>query len=214
MTPWVRIDQVVGRIGEEGVAFVGTGPLSSRVGRRDELRRHWRGSPESRIIKNSQIFLHGAPSVFFGFPFGSRYRTLLVGIGCNQAGIDRKSFRAHQSLRKAALHHYLEHMSQDIALPEPAMAVLGEAGMIRNLAVQPEAAEPAIGEVEVDLFTQSPLGADTHGIADDEHPHHQFGINRRATCGAIERLQLRSNAVQFEMAVNPAQHVVDGDVIV
>jgi hypothetical protein len=64
----------------------------------------------------------------------------------------------------------------------------------------------------MDLFTQSPLGADTHGIADDEHPHHQFGINRGATYGAIERLQLRSNAVQFEMTVNSAQQVICSNV--
>jgi hypothetical protein len=35
----------------------------------------------------------------------------------------------------------------------------------------------------VDRFTQPPLRANTHGIADDQHPHHQLRINREATCG-------------------------------
>jgi hypothetical protein len=43
-------------------------------------------------------------------------------------------------------------MPQDVASPEPAVTVLREAGMIRYLAVQAKAAEPAIGKVEVDLL--------------------------------------------------------------
>lgn len=168
----VCVDQVVGGIGEEGMAFVGTGPLRCRIGRRDELRRHPRGSPESGIIENSQILLHRTPSVLFGFPFSARYRALFVGICCNQASVDGKSFRTDQPLRKAALHDRLKHMSQDVAPPEPAMAVLREAGMIRHFAVQSKAAEPAIGEIKVDLFAEPPLRSDTHGIADDQHPHH------------------------------------------
>ncbi len=94
------------------MAFVGTSPLSSRIGRRDKLRRHWRCSPESRIIKNDQIFLHSTASFLFCFPFCSRHRALLVGIRRNQTGIDGKSFCTDQPLRKAALHHRFKHMPQ------------------------------------------------------------------------------------------------------
>lgn len=93
---------------------------------------------------------------------------------------------------EAAFHYRLEHMPQAVALPEPAMAVLREARVIRDLAVQPEVAEPAIGEIEVDLLAQSAFRANAHGIADDQHSHHKLGINLGAARGAVERLQLRS----------------------
>lgn len=75
--------------------------------------------------------------------------------------------------------------------------------MVGHLAVQTEAAEPAIGEIKMDFRAQSAFRADTHGIADDQHSHHKRGIDRVATRGAVERLQLRSYAVEFEMAVDP-----------
>jgi hypothetical protein len=105
-------------------------------------------------------------------------------------------------------------MSQDIALPKPAMAILREAGVIRHLAVQSEAAEPAIGEVEMDLFTQPPLRTNAHCVTDNQHPHHQFGIDRGTASAAIEWLQLLANAIEFEMTVYPPQQVLGGDVII
>jgi cysteine synthase len=43
-------------------------------------------------------------------------------------------------------------------------------------------------------------------------------INSRSTegrtSGAAERLQQRSHAIEFEMAVDPAQHVVGGNLII
>lgn len=65
---------------------------------------------------------------------------------------------------------------QDVALPEPAGAVLRKAGVIEALAVQSKAAEPAIGQVEMHLLAQSRFRADTHGLTDDQHPD-QFVIN-------------------------------------
>jgi hypothetical protein len=196
------------------MAFVSAGPLGGRIRRGDELRCNGRRSTESGIIENSQILLDGAGSVFLCFPLSAWYRTLLVGIRCDQAGIYCKSFRANQPLSEAAFHYRLEHMPQDIALPEPAMAVLREAGMIRDLAVQTEAAEPAIGEIKMDLLAQSAFRADTHRIADDQHSHHKLGINGGATSGAVERLQLCPDTVELEMAVNPAQQVISRNVII
>lgn len=99
-------------------------------------------------------------------------------------------------------------------MPEPAVAVLREAGMIRDLSVQTKAAEPAIGEIKMDLLAQSAFRADTHGIADDQHSHHELGINGGATGGAVERFQLCPDTVEFEMVVNPAQQVVCRNVII
>ena len=40
--------------------------------------------------------------------------------------------------------------------------------------------------IEVDLFTEPPLGADTEAVADDQHPDYQLGINRWPSQRAVE----------------------------
>jgi hypothetical protein len=77
---------------------------------------------------------------------------LLVGIGLDQACIHCKTLAAHQTLSHAAAHDDLKHMAQDVALAEPTVTVAGEGGMIWNLTIKPQAAEPAIGQIQVNLF--------------------------------------------------------------
>jgi hypothetical protein len=43
----------------------------------------------------------------------------------------------------------------------------------------------------MDFIAQPPFGSDTDAVADNQHPHHQYGINRRGAEAAVERLQLR-----------------------
>ena len=57
--------------------------------------------------------------------------------------------------------------------------------MVRNAVVQIEAAEPAIGEVQVDLFTELPLGSDAEAIPNQKHPDQQFRIDRGAARVAV-----------------------------
>jgi len=68
-------------------------------------------------------------------PGGSRQRALLVGIGLDQAGVHGKAFSADQPLVHAALHHRLEQVTEQVALTEAAVPVLGEGGVIRHLAL-------------------------------------------------------------------------------
>jgi hypothetical protein len=80
-------------------------------------------------------------------------------------------------------------MAQNIALAEPAVAVAQKGRMIGDLTLQSQTAtKPAIGQIEMNLFTQPPLGADGEAIADDEHPDHQFRIDRGPANCATERL--------------------------
>jgi hypothetical protein len=58
--------------------------------------------------------------------------------------------------------------------------------MIRHSAIQAEAAEPAIGEIQVHLLTQSPFRTDAHAIANDQHPKHQIRVNRWPAEGAVK----------------------------
>lgn len=83
--------------------------------------------------------------------------------------------------------------------------------MIRHVTVQAQAAEPAIGQVQMDLLAQPPLGADAQA-AHQQQPDHQLGINRRPANRSVERRQLRPHALQVHEAVDAAQQVVRRDV--
>ena len=62
------------------------------------------------------------------------------------------------------------------------MPVLREGGMIGHIAVEPEPAEPPVGQIEVDLFAQAPLGANTEAIvlmlARFDWPGHRSAFSR------------------------------------
>ena len=133
---------------------------------------------------------------------------MFVGIGSDEAGVHREPFAAHQAFAQAAFHHGLEEVPQDVALPEPTMAVAREGGMVRNLTVQSQTAEPSIGEVEVNLLAEPPLGPNTHAISNDQHPHHQLGSDRGTAHGAVEWLQLSADAFQINELVDPTKEVV------
>src|SRR5580704_2807129 len=131
-----------------------------------------------------------------------------IGIRLDQTGIDRKGFAADQTLSDAALQDRLKDASQEIALAETAMPILGEGGMIGDIAVEPEPAEPPVGQIEVDLFAETPLGADTEAVPDDEHADHQLGINRWPSQRAVERRELAAQFRQVDKAVDRPQQMI------
>jgi hypothetical protein len=55
-----------------------------------------------------------------------------------------------------------------------------ERRVMGHLVVESEATEPTIGEVKFDLLAQLALEADAVTIANDEHPQHEFGVDRRS----------------------------------
>jgi hypothetical protein len=48
------------------------------------------------------------------------------------------------------------------------------------------------------LLAQPPFRADAEAVADDQHADHQFRIDRRSAYGAVQRLQLPPQPVEFE----------------
>ena len=70
-------------------------------------------------------------------------RALLVGVGHDQAGIDREPLAADQASRDACLHHTLEHVPEDIAVPEALVPGARERRMARDLVLDAQAAELA-----------------------------------------------------------------------
>jgi hypothetical protein len=65
--------------------------------------------------------------------------------------------------------------SEQVALSEAAMPVLGEGRVIRYRPIQTKPAEPPVGQIEVNLVAQAPLRSDTEAVTNQEHPDHQFG---------------------------------------
>lgn len=60
-----------------------------------------------------------------------------------------------QPLCHAAPDHGLEQLLQQIAVREAAMPILGERRVVRHLAIEPEPAETAVVEVQVNLLARS-----------------------------------------------------------
>src|ERR1700722_20754774 len=102
-------------------------------------------------------------------------------------------------------------MTQKIALAETPVAVLGKRRMIRDVAVKPQATEPAISQIEVDLVAQSPFGANAEAAADNEHPDHQLRIDRRATHITVIRLQMPPNVRKVDEPGDLAKQVIVRD---
>ena len=48
----------------------------------------------------------------------------------------------------------------------------------------------------MDFFTQSALGADAKAVADDQHAHHEFGINGWTSCVAVELTEVATQVAQ------------------
>ena len=82
--------------------------------------------------------------------------------------------------------------------------------MVRHVGVEAEPAEPAIGQVEVNLLAQPPLEADAVAVADNQHPDHKLGINRRPANVAIERREpiAKLNQDPCHDRIDPAQEMV------
>lgn len=63
-------------------------------------------------------------------------------------------------------------------------------------------------EGEVHLLAKASLGSNGMRVANDEHPDHQLGIDRRAAALAVERSQLLADLREVHELVDRPQQVV------
>jgi hypothetical protein len=63
----------------------------------------------------------------------------------------------------------------------------------------------------VNLVAQAPLRSDAEAIVDQEHPDHQFGINRWSTDTAVEGRQVLPDLFKVDKPVDRPQKMVGGD---
>ena len=83
--------------------------------------------------------------------------------------------------------------------------------MIRDSILDTELAEPAIGEVHLHFTTDQSLRADRKDIPHDQHPDHQFRIDRRATHRRIMRCKFAAKPGQIESSVDLPHQMIFGN---
>src|SRR5215469_4139821 len=81
--------------------------------------------------------------------------------------------------------------------------------MVGHLAIKAQPTEPAVGEVEVNLLAQPPLGPDPEAVADQQHPDQKLGIDRWPASRTVERRQPRPELAQIDEEVDPPQQMVN-----
>ena len=120
---------------------------------------------------------------------------------------------AHQAFRHAAAQDALEDVTKRIALPESTVAILGEGRAIRNLVFQPKAAEPTISQIQVNLFAEASFRANAETVPNDQHAHHQLGINRRPARVAIVLSKVLTQLTQVKKVINASKQMISRNVI-
>src|SRR5205814_3160061 len=82
--------------------------------------------------------------------------------------------------------------------------------MIWDRMLNAELAEPAIREVHLNFATDQPLRADREDISHDQHPDHQFRIDRRPTHGRIMRCKFAAEPGKIESSIDLPYQMILG----
>src|ERR1700737_5402868 len=84
--------------------------------------------------------------------------------------------------------------------------------MVGYIAVEPKAAEPAVCQIQVNLFAQAPLRADAKAVTNQQHPDHQFGGERGTSDRAAEGRQLSPQPFEVHKSVDRSQQMIGRNV--
>src|SRR5579863_665773 len=117
-----------------------------------------------------------------------RFAMIAAGVGLHHARIHREAFALDEARDHAGCNYALENMAQDLALTEAAEPVHRERRVVRNLVVEIELAEPAVGKMQGHFLAQLALMTNAIAVTDQEHTDHQLGIDRGPANVAVERL--------------------------
>jgi hypothetical protein len=93
------------------------------------------------------------------------------------------------------------------------MSVLGKSRVIRHCPIQTEPTEPPVGQIEMNLIAQAPLRSDAETVTDQEHPDHEFGIDRRPTDAAVEGSQVPPDLLKIDEPVDRPHQMVRGNML-
>src|SRR5262249_33267019 len=95
-------------------------------------------------------------------------------------------------------------MPKRIALAKTAVPIDRERRMVGHLVVKLEATKPAIGKVKLHFLAQPALRTDAVAVADNQHPDHELGVDRRPADLAVEGRQLLAKLSHY-----PRHHRID-----
>src|SRR5471032_2027859 len=182
-----EIDQVIEPVAELH-ALVGLGsPGRTWVNRRDHLWRLAIGigvfisETCKELLGCTRLMFRQRPVDLIG-----RFAVIAAGIGLDDAGINSEAFALNKTRVHASPHHRLENLPEYVAVAEPPVTIDRERRVVRHLVIKTKTAEPSISEVQRNLLAQSPLEADAIAVANNQHPKHEFRINRGPTNVAVE----------------------------
>ena len=93
--------------------------------------------------------------------------SIAARVTMHETAVNCETFARNNADLTALLDHFLKQHAVNIGLAKPAVAVLGEGRMIWHGSFQPQPAEPAIGQVEMHLIAQLPLGTNAISLANE-----------------------------------------------
>ena len=129
-------------------------------------------------------------------------------VGLDLAAVHGRALAGHEARLRTAAHHLLEHGAEHVAVPKAVVPVFAERRVVRHGAVQAKTAEPAMGQVEVDLGAEPALRADAVQVADQQHADHQFRVDRGPSDCTVVRRHDAADERRVEQGVDGAQRVV------
>src|SRR5437879_13917014 len=127
---------------------------------------------------------------------------------------DRNAFPPNQTRRDPRLDDSLEHVAENISTTKTLVAGARKCRMIRDSVLDSKLAEPAIGQVHLHFTADQPLRADRKHVPHDQHPDHQFWIDRRAAHRRIVRCKFAAKPGQIESRIDLPHQVILRDSVV
>jgi len=183
--------------------------LPDRMARRTSAPRRWRRP--RHYHQGRQILLHRAAGplwIAIPAPILTCDRALLVGVGLDQARVDCKAFAANQTGCNTSLDDALEDAAKNLSLTEALIAGTRKHRMIGDSVLDAEPAEPAVGKIHLHFATEQPFRTDRKNISHDQHPDHQFRIDRRAPHRRIVRCKFSAKPGQVESGLDLAHQMI------
>jgi hypothetical protein len=76
-------------------------------------------------------------------------------------------------------------VAQDVAVTKALQTIDRKCRVMRHLVGEIELAEPAVTKMQLDLFAEAALVPNAVAVTHNQHPDHQFRIDRRSTNIAV-----------------------------
>ena len=133
---------------------------------------------------------------------------MVVGVGLDETAVHRHVLALHQASFHATGDDLLKDLLKQIRFLESSMPVLGKRGVMRNLLIEAQSGEPSPRQMHAQLFHQFPFARDPVEVADQQHAQQQFGIDRWPSRVAVTTLQLGSNKVEADVAIDQAEQMI------